>query len=221
VSASTTDIQSALQTKLLSLVVCTTGLTTLSATAAGYARVTGSFLADQFAVGMEVTSTGFTANPTDVILGVSALTITTRNGRGAQAAGAGRSLVVGLPSLRAWENADFTPTRGLPFLEEQFMPGIAFTTNDGDDGMLERRPMYSPRVYVPSNTGFLADGRYADAIAALFAPGTQIPIASGEKLVVRGDVAPMLGQRAPAALPGWSCIPVTIALRCRTVAVLP
>lgn len=221
-TATHTEIQSALQTALLSLAVCATGLTTLSATATGYARTAGSFLTDGFAPGMEVTPFGFTTNPVDVITNVTALAMTVANARSAKVAAAGRSLTVALPTLRLWENVDAgsPPPMGVPYVEEQYLPGPAFIGNDSDMGILEMRPMYAPRVYVPANTGFLADSRYADAITSLFAPGTQFTLASGNKLIVRGDTAPYRGQRSQAA-PGWSCIPITIPLRCRSVAVLP
>jgi len=220
-TATHTEIQSALQTALLTLSVATTGLTTLSASATGYVRTAGSFLTDGFAAGMEVTPVGFSANTVSVITRVTALTITVKNARYPQASASGRRLTVGLPSLRLWENADSgsPPPVGVPYVEEQYIPGPAFIGNDGDQGILEMRPMYAPRVYVPSNTGFLADSRYADAIQALYAPGTQFTLASGNRLTVRGDVAPYRAQRTNPA-PGWSCIPVTIPLRCTSVAIL-
>ena len=52
----------ACQTRLLSTVVATTGAIALSATASGYHRAAGSFLDDQFAIGMEITPSGFGAN---------------------------------------------------------------------------------------------------------------------------------------------------------------
>ena len=170
---------------------------------------------------MEVTPAGFTTNTVDVITRVTALTVTTRNARTKQTAGSGRSLSVVLPALRLWENVDSgsPPPLGVPYVEEQYLPGPQFIDNDGWQGALVMRPMYSPRIYVPANTGFLADSRYADAIQALYAPDTQFTLASGNRLTVRGDVAPFRGQRTQAA-PGWSCIPLTIPLECRSTAIL-
>ena len=85
--------------------VRTTGLITMSGTSTGYARATGSFLADGFLVGMSIAGAGFAAAsgnngtprssraalPNTVITAVSALTITCP-GCSVDAAAAGRSL---------------------------------------------------------------------------------------------------------------------------------
>lgn len=210
-------IQLALRVKLLTLSVATTGSVSLSATTTGYARATGSFLADGFAQGMEITPSGFAANPVDTIVAVSALSIVTRNARSAESAASGRSLTVGLPSGRAWENVTYTPVTGTPYMEEQYLPGPAGFDSDGYAGLLALAPMYSPRIYTPADTGVSGDGRYADAIARLFAPGTAMALSSGDTLIVRNNPAPFRGQRFPSATPGWSCVPVTIPLQVRTV----
>jgi hypothetical protein len=214
-----TMLQLALRAKLLTLSVATTGSTTLAATTTGYSRTAGSFYADFFWPGMELATSGFASNGTRVITQVTPTTITVAGSLTPEVAAAGRTLTVGLPSNRAWENVTYQPITGVPYIEEQYIPGPAAMVNDGYAGLLELRPMYSPRVYVPLDTGISADGRYADAITRLFLPGTTLPLATGDQFVVRGDVAPMRGQRAPSATPGWSCIPVTIPLKVTTVAV--
>jgi hypothetical protein len=214
-----TMLQLALRAKLLTLSVATTGSTTLAATTTGYSRTAGSFYADFFWPGMELATAGFASNGTRVITQVTPTTITVAGSLTPEVAAAGRTLSVGLPSNRAWENVTYVPVTGVPYIEEQYIPGPAAMVNDGYAGLLELRPMYSPRVYVPLDTGISADGRYADAITRLFLPGTTLPLATGDQFVVRGDAAPMRGQRAPSATPGWSCIPVTIPLKVTTVAV--
>ncbi len=79
--------------------------------------------------------------------------------------------------------------------------------------------MYSPRIYVPDGTGISADGKYADAIRRHYSPGTLMVSTDGARVQVRGDVAPFRGQRLPSTTPGWSCIPITIPCRVRTIAV--
>lgn len=228
-------IQLALRQRLLTLVVATTGSTSLSATATGYARGTGSFVSDGFARGMEVAASGFGTNGVSVITSVSALNlgvsrlVLTTNAEGAQVvtrppmvvegAAAGRSLVAGLPSLRAWENARFDRVTGQPYVEEQYIPGPETMRTDSYAGLLELTPMYSPRIFAPANRGISADGNYADAIRRLFTPGTTMTLATGEQLIVRGDVAAFRGQRAQSDPPGWSVIPITIPLRVTTVSV--
>lgn len=210
------QIQLALRAKLLTLSVATTGSVTLSATANGYARTTGSFLTDGFAPGMEVVPAGFGSNPTSTITSVTALAVTVKDARTAENAGAGRSLTVGLPSLRAWENTNFTPIVGVPYVEEQYIPGPTARLTLGSTSQLEVLPLYSPRIYVPQNTGLGADGGYADALLTLFAPNTTMRLANGDILRVRGDQAPYLGQRYPSDPRGYSVVPVNIPLRLRT-----
>ena len=181
---------------------------------------TGSFIVDGLAAGMEVKPSGFASALVGTIKSVSADVVTISGGRTAEASASGRTLVVGAPSARANENVGpFIPTAGVPYLEEQYLPGPAFIANDGYAGVRTLRPMYSPRVYAPVNTDIFADGAYADAILALFAPGTTITLSSGDHLVVRADVAPYPGQRAPGVTAGWSCIPVNIPLELRTASV--
>src|SRR4051812_43202806 len=50
-------LQLALRAKALTLTVATTGSASLSGTATGYARSSGSFITDGFKVGMEITAT--------------------------------------------------------------------------------------------------------------------------------------------------------------------
>lgn len=231
------DLQQALRSKLLGLVVASTGVTSLSATATGYHRTAGSFLTENFAVGMDVTPAGFGTNLHGVVTAVTALDLAvspfvvtnvngvqsvTRPAMVVESVASGRSLTVGLPFMRAWENQAFEPASGIPYIEEQYVPGPAAITTDGYAGPLELRPSYFPRVYVPANTGILGDGKYADAILRLFAPGTLIPLSSGvagDSCEVRGDAAPYAGERAPSATAGWSCIPVTIPCRATTLSV--
>jgi hypothetical protein len=75
----------------------TTGTVSLSATATGYARTAGSFVTDGFAVGQQVTASGFTNsanNGSSVVSAVTAtaLTVTKTPVTAAEATAAGRSI---------------------------------------------------------------------------------------------------------------------------------
>lgn len=217
-----TTIQLALQARLLTLLACTTGRAALSATATGYHRATGSFVSDNFAAGMEVTPLNFASTTTGVVTAVTDTDLTIKGGRAVESVAAGRELLVGLPPMRAWENTKFKrdPTR--PFVEEQYVPGPAGMQSDGYGGLLELLPMYSPRIYVPGGGGIAADGHYADAMLRLFAPGTTLPLITGEagtSLVVRGDPAPVPGQRHTDDTENWSVVPISIWLRVTTMTV--
>lgn len=211
----------ALRARLLTLAVVTTGSTTLEATATGYARAAGSFLDDGFEPGMEVTPSGFASTTPGTVTAVAALTLTIDGGRTAEAAGAGRTLAVGLPSRMAWENVPLAPVVGQPFGEEEFVPtpGRA-RTFPADVASMEETGLYVVRVYVPQQVGTNALRRYADALVALFKAGTGLTPATGHTLRVRSDFAPWASGvrfqtdatgRAVAA--GWAVVTVTIPWR--------
>jgi hypothetical protein len=203
-------LQLALRVKALTLSVATTGSISMSATLTGYARAAGSFLTDGLALGMEITPVGFASNPVDVITGVTALAVTTKNGRTVESAGSGRSLTVGLPSDRAWENVQLIPS-GKPYVEEQYIPGPMVLESEGANGNVTLEPMYQLQIYTPEQTGIGAGSRYVDALTTLFAPSTEIPVGS-EILFVRPSPGPFRGQRQIGA-PGYSTIPFTVPLR--------
>jgi hypothetical protein len=205
----------ALRALLRTLSVCTTGSTTLSATATGYARAAGSFLTDGFAAGMEVTPTGFTQTTRSVITGVSALAITVAGGRTVEGAAAGRTLAVALPATRAWENTGTTAARGSVYVEEEYLPGAADLTTLGTNGVIVVEPMYVVTFAGPSEAGPLALTAYADAVLALFAPKTELVLSTGDVLRVHGDPAPYRDQLTDGD-PGWAVVSVTIPLWLQT-----
>lgn len=222
------DIQLALRSKLLTLAVGTTGPISIAATAAGYTRTTGSFLTDGLAPGMEITPAGFTNNSPAVITDVSALTIAAKriattvvNGVTtyslvpvtAEAAAGGRSLTVGLPLNRAWENDHFQATAGIPWVREEFLPGPNAQVTIGPFGDVQGEPQYVIHISVPAGTRLTAK-RYTHAAKVLFAPRTQIPL-SGGTLRVRAQPAPLTGQLLPSE-PGFATQPITIPLEVRS-----
>lgn len=203
--------QLALRAFARTLSVCTTGSTTLAATASGYTRASGSFLTDGFRVGMEVTPTGFATNPVSTITDVQALAMTVKDARSAEGSASGRTLAVGLPGNRSWENIKFTPEQGEPYVEEQFAPGGMSLDSLGTAGDITQDLLYVLNIYVPQNTGILADGKYATALLSLFKPGTDIT-AGSTTLFVMPNPGPTRGQRHQED--GFSVIPVKIPLRC-------
>jgi hypothetical protein len=219
-----TELQLAMRTKLRTLVVVTTGTITLRATATGYERAAGSFYDDGFSPGMELTPAGFATNTPRVITSVTPAVITVSGAVPVEAFAGGRSLTVGLPSSRSWEGLAFSPTSGVPWIEEQYLPGPEAIMNDGYQGRYELRPIYAPRVYVQENVGVPADAKYADAIRRLFAPGTSLPLptgSAGDVCIALDKPAVTRGQRLHTAVAGWTMIPVTIPFRALTVSSLP
>jgi hypothetical protein len=222
------DYQKALRVKALTLAVCTTGSTTLASTTTGYTRSAGSFVTDGFKVGMEVTASGFSSNNgTGVISAVGALsmsvtgydvdtdgTVASRTFT-AESAAAGRTIVVNMPALRAWENIKFVPHAEKPYVREQYLPGPTTQITLGATAQLEGLVTYVLQVFVPSNVGIGAASEYADALLTHFAPGTAITLSSGDYFAVRRDVAPFRGQLLQADSL-HAVIPVTVPLRLRT-----
>ncbi len=211
-AADHTATQLALRGRLLTLSVLTTGSTTLSATSTGYARTAGSFITDGFAVGMEVTPSGFTQTAVGVVTGVSALALEIDGGRDVEAAGAGRSLTVGLPSRMGWDNTRLEPTAAAPYGEEEYVPATARTiTMPASGADMEATGLYVLRLYGKAEPGISALRKLADAILALFAPGTGLTVGSAT-VRVRTDLAPWAGA-IRADRPGWSVVVLTIPWR--------
>lgn len=208
----------AMRTRLVTLLVCTTGNVQLSGTATGYARAAGSFRADGFREGMELLAAGFTNagnNGPKAITAVDALTITCA-GCVVEAADV-RLLTVGLPSQVSLEGSSFNSTPGIPYWEEQYIPGPKVRDSIGPFARLTAEPMFSPRVFVPAGFGAYAADAYADAIDALFPVGLELPaLANGDVLKVRGDVGPFRGQLLPGEA-GFEGVPITIPFRCHSL----
>lgn len=225
-------VRLALRAKLLTLSVCTTGSASIAATATGYTRSVGSFLTDGFAVGMEVSAAGFATSGNNGKAVVTALTATvmtataytiTATATGytyaartlaVEAETSGRTISVGIPTLRAWENVAFEPTVGVPYVVEQFIPGPTTKITLGAGGEVEGLPMYAPHVHVPAGVGVGAADAYADALMNHLAPLTSIALSSGT-LRVRGDTGPYRAQMLQT-YPGFAVVPVTVPLRLRT-----
>lgn len=207
----------ALRALLKTLSVCTTGSTTLAATSSGYTRSAGSFVDDGFAAGQEATPAGFVATTPRVVTSVTALTLsvdTTSGNVSSESASSGRTLSVLIPTSQAWENIRHTPQTGVPYVEEEYVPGPTRKISLGAFGEVEALPLYVVKVYVPANKGRAAASLYADALLDLFAPETAITV-SGATLRVRGDVAPFAGQLLQTAT-GFAVVSVTVPLRLRT-----
>lgn len=228
------QMQLALRSRLLALEVCTTGSTDLAATATGYTRSAGSFIADGFKLGMEITASGFgTAanNGTGVITALTATVMTvsaytvandddgvptpTERTLEAEAEAAGRTIATALPVMRTWENTPTRPAAGKPYVSEQYIPGPTRQVTVGQDGQLEVTPQYQVQVSVPENTGSGAAREYADALMGLFAPGTSMTLTNGDVLRVRTDTGPFSGQLQRGEA-GWVVLPVTFPCRLRT-----
>lgn len=210
------QMQLALRTHALTLSVVDTGSVSLSATSTGYARASGSFVTDGFKPGMELTGSGFTNaenNAAKVLTAVTATALTC-SGTVTEAAGT-RSLTVGLPADRAWENIAFEPTPGSPYVVEQYVPGASRQLSVGPLGTLQADVIYVLQVYTPADLGIGAPSKYADALITLFAPRVALTLTNGDKVRVRTDTGPFRGQLLQRE-PGWATVPVSFPMRAFT-----
>jgi hypothetical protein len=207
-------IQLACRVHARDLSVCTTGSTTLAATATGYTRATGSFLTDGFRVGMEVTPAGFTDTTKRTITAVTALTLTVNGTPTVQSAATGKTLSVGLPSSQAWENIAHTPAVGTPWVSESYVPGALSRVTMGALGQLEALGLYVLSVYGPTGIDTAALYGYATALVSHFAPDTPLTLSTGDITRVRGRPAPSVGQ-VLLLDGGWAALTVTIPLTTR------
>jgi hypothetical protein len=183
----------------------------LAATTTGYTRASGSFVTDGFAVGMEVTPTGFPQTATGVITALTATTMTVKGGRTAATAAGSRALAANLPSRRGFENIAITPVVDEPYVTEEYLPGGGSTLTVGaNSATLEVRPTYVLNLYAPQNKGIGALRKSIDALIAHFAPGTPLAVGT-DVLRVRSDVIP-----TPTPIrqleDGWAVCSLSVAL---------
>jgi hypothetical protein len=204
----------AFRARLLTLVVATTGSTTLAATTTGFTRGSGSFLTDKFASGMEVTGDGFSdANEAPALIDtVVALTMNVAGGRSVQVAAPGRTLTVGLPLIRQWHGTQ-TPeaiVRGTrPSVVEQWVPGAT-----EDFGAMIDTGFYSVTLNLPGNRGLAAMLRYLQAMRDLFYPGLTFTV-NDDLVRVTGSPAPSFSQ--PTTLEnGYESSTLTVPWRVAT-----
>lgn len=206
-------LQTALRTQALTLSVASCSGVDLSAGGAIYTRASGSFLTDGFSAGMEVLGAGFSNsgnNASYTVTRVSASDLTVDGALTTESAGSGKTLTVGLPQYRAWEDIKFEPTDGAPWIAEELVPGPTRQISVGAAGTLEERFLYILTVHVPENVGIGAPRRYATGVKALFTPLTQIVVGSYTARV-RTDTGPYEGALLRRR-PGWVSIPVTIPI---------
>lgn len=210
------QMQLALRSKLLELEVCTTGSVSLTATATGYSRSAGSFIANGFVPGMEVYGIGFSSSANNAAKTITSVTTTTLVCSGTVTETvASRTLKVVLPTGRSWENVEFTPTAGEPYVVESFIPGGTNQFTIGPTGWMEAQVLYQVQIHVPAKYGVSAANLYVDAVCALFSPRTALTLSGGDTLRVRADTGPYRGQLLSRD-PGWATVPVTIPLRLYT-----
>jgi hypothetical protein len=209
-----TLINAALKARALSLVVATTGSTTLAGTTTGYSRASGSFLTDNFVVGQEVTPSFGVQTPA-FITAVSALTMSVNGGRTVQSAGAGRSLRVLLPAMRAFDNQTITPLEGRWFVEGEYSPSTAaLSTITASRGYGEATGEYYWRLYGIAAVGDIPFHTMATALLACYPPGDGQALADGSVLRIGDNPAPCVRGNVTPDQAGFSVLTVVVPWRC-------
>ena len=166
---------------------------------------------------MEVLGAGFSEaanNARFTVTAATALTLTVSGSLTTESAGSGKSLTVGLPLGRAWENIAYEATTSAPWIEEQLIPAGSRQITVGPLGTLETRVLYQLQVHVPEDVGIGAANRYADTLLTLFAPRTAITFGS-DTARVRTDVGPFRGQLLRRRA-GFATVPVTFPIEIRS-----
>lgn len=201
-----------LRSKLLEAEVCTTGETTLAATATGFTRDAGSFVTNKFKVGMEVVPAGFGANTVAIVKKVEALILTTWDtDRVVEVAAGSRELSVGIPLIRAWENTAKQRVAGRWYIKEEYLPGVPLMYGLGPESAVEDIPSYVITIEGPENIGTLAIYALAHEILLTFPPILAMVCDSGDIVRVRTDPAPSRSQAIPSG-EGTAQVVITIPL---------
>jgi len=190
----------------------------LAASAVGYTASNSPFLARGYAVGMEVTASGFATagnNGVKRVTAVSANLLTVAGGLTVEAHTNTMRLDLELPALRVWELAALTPNTpplGTPYVTDRWLPGPVTQTTISTVGFVEATPQYQVLIYGPSGNGMDALASYGDAVLDHFKPGLALTTDAGEVVRVRGDIAPF---RTPLVLdtPGWAVVSLSVPLR--------
>lgn len=229
----------ALRSRYLTMEILSTGAQSIAATATGFTRNAGSFLDDGFAIGMEVTSSGFSTpanNGKGVVTEVTAgeLLVTKKQlgteggvptvvaglANVVEAAGSGRTIAALLPMLREFDNTEVKRVAGVPFIRDAFVPaGTHLATYPADGGQVEDSGLYVVTWFGLAGQGTGAILRGTGALLRRFAPGTPMTMSDGNIVRVRGESPseprPQGGQITPID-GGWAYRQVQIPWRARS-----
>lgn len=203
----------------LNQILVATATGTMSIVNKTISRSSGSFLEDGFRPGMEITGANLAAPENEepaVIREVLDGALTVDRSLTTESSGPNKTIRALLPSGRAYENDDYAPVAGYPYLEEQFLPGPNTQLTAGPNGRMEGLPLYVMTVNVPLNVGIGARNAYAQAILDHFRPRYAFDLSDGSRAQVRTAPAPFMGQ-GQRVTDGYMSLAVTIPLRLFTI----
>lgn len=116
-----------------------------------------------------------------------------------------------LPVARAYENIAFTPTSGVVYAEEDFVPGTSrLVSATAAGGMVEDTGLYVIRWYgiAGEATGTIRAG--VTAVLALVPPGSFVTATDGTVVRIRGTPAPKSSQINTTVAPGRALATIEI-----------
>lgn len=116
---------------------------------------------------------------------------------------------------RAWENLDFVPAVGTPYLEEDYVPAGGKQRSFATNGLIEILGLYVVRYFGIGNTPVGPIWTVVNAILNAFPPNFAPSLLSGDALRVRADQTPYAGQILPTDS-GHACVTITIPWRLLT-----
>jgi hypothetical protein len=116
-----------------------------------------------------------------------------------------------LPAGRAWEDIKYTPTPGVPFVEEDYEPATSSLLGLLKGGTVEDTGAYVIRWYGVAGQGTAAVNAGITALLALFKPGDTFTATDGTVIHVRADVAPTRSRIINHD--GWAVSTVSIFFR--------
>jgi hypothetical protein len=142
------------------------------------------------------------------------MTAATVNHRAAQMALRARLVTLAeLPAVRVWDNTAYNPVPGVPYVEEEYVPGGAFGLGLR---ITEDTGLYVIRWYGLAGTGLGALATGADALIAHFPREAGYAMSDGNTVQIRSRPSPYRGaiRRADA---GFAVCVITIPWRIYTV----
>jgi hypothetical protein len=106
--------------------------------------------------------------------------------------------VAELPDARAWQSVNFVPSALVPHVTESFVPGASrLLTMPAEHATVETTGLYVIGVFGLTNQGDDPIQQIVAGILAAFPPGYAWLVDSGDRLEIRGDVAPIDSQILP------------------------
>jgi hypothetical protein len=204
-------LRAALETHLAGTELLSTGTRgDLAASATGYVRASGSFVADGFRPGDTVRPDGFADTRPAIVLAVSDLALVVDRDVTPEAAPPAASLAVILPERRRFEGQPFVRPKNKPWLRAGLRPAAAPLVAFGGGGLVRQEGAFVVELFEPvdAGRGLARIERLAAGLRARFAPGQRLSrdghvVRTGE--VRRGNVQETPEHLSLAVSIQWAC----------------